>query len=451
MEKMSKFSKSTSFSPTTSFTRSTSFNRSQSLKSRTLSVTTPTSCQSSWVSWVSLFSWVSRWFNTLIVTGIFISFLIALYGGYLYVMPSLSLTFHGYGVLKHANLISSCDVFDGSWVFDDNYPLYNATECPFVEQGFNCLANGRRDKHYLKYSWKPNNCDIPRFDVPSILEKLRGKRVVFVGDSMSRTQWESLICLLMTGVEDKKSVYEVNGNKITKQIRYLSVHFSSFNFTIEFFRSVFLVQHGWLPRHAPKRVKSILKLDKLDDISNQWINSDILIFNTGQWWVPEKLFDLGCYFQFGNSLKLGMSIPTAFRTALDTWASWVEEKIDTNRTRVFFRTFEPSHWSDPTRRFCNVTLHPMVDTRNRDKSIFSDTVHEVVKNMTINVAVLHVTSMSSFRSDAHVGNWSDKPSFPDCSHWCLPGLPDVWNEIILFYLPYDSKGILAWHFGGSQG
>lgn len=108
---------------------------------------------------------------------------------------------------------------------------------------------------------------------------------------MSRTQWESLICFLMTGVEDKKGVYEVNGNNITKRIRFLGVRFSSFNFTVEFFRSVFLVQHGWGPKNVPKRVRSTLKLDKLDNISREWINSDVLIFNTGQWWVPGKLFE----------------------------------------------------------------------------------------------------------------------------------------------------------------
>ncbi|KAL1112377.1 hypothetical protein V6Z11_D02G122100 [Gossypium hirsutum] len=26
---------------------------------------------------------------------------------------------------------------------------------------------------------------------------------------------------------------------------------------------------------------------------------------------------------------------------------------------------------------------------------------------------------------------------PDCSHWCLPGLPDIWNEIFLSYLLAD--------------
>ena len=235
--------------------------------------------------------WVSRLFPVLILIGALISFIIVLGGGYMYVLPSLSQAFLGYGVLKLDDSSNVCDIFDGSWVIDDGYPLYNASECPFAEQGFNCLGNGRKDKDYLKWRWKPKNCDIPRFNVHNVLEMLRDKRMVFVGDSMSRTQWESLICLLMTGVEDKKSVYEVNGNKITKRIRFLGVRFSSFNFTVEFFRSVFLVQHGWMSRHAPKRVRSTLKLDKLDDVSNEWINADVLIFNTGQWWVPGKLFE----------------------------------------------------------------------------------------------------------------------------------------------------------------
>ncbi|XP_059433036.1 protein trichome berefringence-like 7 isoform X2 [Corylus avellana] len=412
----------------TSFNRNASFKRSTSLSRRALSVSSTRVCR---------LSWVSRLFQVLVVIGSLISFLIAIGCGYMYVLPSLSQAFHGYGIAKLNGSLSSCNIFDGIWVPDDSYPLYNATECPFVEQGFNCLGNGRRDKDYLRLRWKPKDCDIPRFTVKRILEMLRSKRVVFVGDSMSRTQWESLICLLMTGVEDKKSVYEINGNKITKRIRYLGVRFSSFNFTVEFFRSVFLMQQGSMPRHAPKRVKSTLRLDKLDNISNYWVNSDVLIFNTGQWWVPGKLFQSGCYFQVGNSLKLGMPIPTAYRTALGTWGSWVERNINTNRTRVFFRTFEPSHWSDQTRRFCNVTQFPSLEERGRDRSLFSDTALEVVKNMTVPITVLHITSMSALRSDAHVGNSSDSPSTPDCSHWCLPGVPDVWNEIVLSYLLTD--------------
>ncbi|PKI60172.1 hypothetical protein CRG98_019442 [Punica granatum] len=406
---MHNFSRSTSlnFSRSTSlnFSRSSSFNR----KGTALSVGSPRVNVRS--------SWVSRHFRIIIVLGYSVTFLLAIFASYAFVVPNLKITFHGDTSLNTNASLSACDLFDGTWVQDESYPLYNASNCPFTEQGFNCLANGRKDDEYLKWRWKPRNCDIPKFNAQMVLEWLRNKRLVFVGDSMSRTQWESLICFLMTGVDDKKSVYEVNGNTITKRIRFLGVRFSSFNFTIEFFRSVFLVQHGWMPRHAPKRVRSTLKLDKLDDISNWWVDSDVLIFNTGQWWVPGKLFETGCYFKVGDALKLGMSIPTAFKVALDTWASW------------FLHIS-----SDQTRRFCNVTQYPTPDTQGRDRSVFTDIALDTVKNMTVPVTVLQITSMSASRSDAHVGTWSDKPLVPDCSHWCLPGVPDMWNEILLSHL-----------------
>ncbi|XP_051127448.1 protein trichome berefringence-like 7 isoform X1 [Andrographis paniculata] len=409
------------------------FGRSVSFKQRAANAGSPR---------LSRKTWVSRSFQVLIAIGSFISFLLAIGCAYLYVLPNLTHAFHDheFGFILSDGAKNVCDVFDGEWVLDDDsYPLYNASHCPFVEQGFNCLANGRTDDDYLKWRWKPKGCNLPRVDVYRVLEAFRNKRIVFVGDSMSRTQWESLICLLMTGVEDQRSVYEVNGNTITKQIRFLGVRFETFNFTIEFYRSVFLVQHNWSPRNAPKRVRSTLRLDKLDDISNEWIDSDVLIFNSGQWWVLGKLFGTGCYFEVGTSVELGMTIAEGYRTALQTWASWVESAVNPERTRIFFRTFEPSHWRNLTLRQCNVTKSPLTRIEGNEFSEYSDTVLDVVHNMTVPVTVVHITPMSAYRSDAHVGTWSDRPSLSDCSHWCLPGLPDIWNEIVLWYL-FGSHG-----------
>ncbi|KAK9944074.1 hypothetical protein M0R45_009658 [Rubus argutus] len=56
-----------------------------------------------------------------------------------------------------------------------------------------------------------------------------------------------------------------------------------------------------------------------------------------------------------------------------------------------------------------------------DRSPVSDTSIKVVRKMAVPVTVIHITPMGAFRSDVHVGAWSDKPSVPDCSHWCLPG------------------------------
>lgn len=56
-----------------------------------------------------------------------------------------------------------------------------------------------------------------RFNAFKMLELIRGKRLVFVGDSINRNQWESLLCLLRGAITDPKKVYEIHGRRITKE------------------------------------------------------------------------------------------------------------------------------------------------------------------------------------------------------------------------------------------
>lgn len=62
-----------------------------------------------------------------------------------------------------------------------------------------------------------------------MLELSRGKRIVYVGDSLNRNMWESMVCMLRNSVEDKNYVYEASG-----RVEFRTNGSYSFLFTVSF-------------------------------------------------------------------------------------------------------------------------------------------------------------------------------------------------------------------------
>lgn len=65
-------------------------------------------------------------------------------------------------------------------------------------------------------------------------------------------------------------------------------------------------------------------------------------------------------------------------------------------------------------------------------------IEEVIQEMRFPVVLLNVTRLTNFRKDGHpsvygknvTGIKKVSTKREDCSHWCLPGVPDAWNELI---------------------
>lgn len=60
----------------------------------------------------------------------------------------------------------------------------------------------------------------------------------------------------------------------------------------------------------------------------------------------------------------------------------------------------------------------------------AEVVREVLSNMTKLVTLLDVTTLSQLRRDGHPSIYGHSAKGNDCSHWCLPGVPDTWNQLL---------------------
>ncbi|PNX98594.1 protein YLS7-like [Trifolium pratense] len=348
---------------------------------------------------------------------------------------------------KYAELMESlmnCDFFDGEWVKDDSYPLYKPGSCSsIIDEQFNCIRNGRPDKDYQKYKWKPKGCTLPRLDGHKLLDLLRGKRLVFVGDSLNRNMWESLICVLRNSVKNKKKVYEANGRVHFRGEASYSFIFKDYNFSVELFVSPFLVQEWEMPDKNGTK-KETLRLDLVGQSSDQYKDADIIVFNTGHWWTHDKTSKGKGYYQEGSHVYDELNVLEAFRRAITTWGKWVDAKVNPSKSLVLFRGYSASHFSGGQWNSGGACDHETAPIDN-EKYLTEyppkmRVLEKVLKYMKTPVSYLNITRMTDFRKDGHPSVYRKQNLSPeerksplryqDCSHWCLPGVPDAWNEIL---------------------
>ncbi|KAL8254321.1 hypothetical protein R6Q59_032542 [Mikania micrantha] len=350
-----------------------------------------------------------------------------------------------------SSTLEDCDIFNGRWVRDDSKPYYPAGSCPYVDRDFNCYHNRRPDYEFVKWKWQPFGCEIPRLNANDFLERLRGKKMVFVGDSLNRNMWESLVCILRHSLNNKKRVYEISGRREFKKKGFYAFRFEDYNCTVDFVSSPFLVRESSFK--GKNGSFETLRLDLMDRTTSMYQDADILIFNTGHWWTHEKTSQGEDYYQEGNHVYPRLKALDAYTRALSTWARWVDKNINTQKTQVIFRGYSFTHfrggqWNSGGQ--CHKETEPIFNTSHLtnypSKMRAFDNMLRVIKT---HVIYLNISRLTDYRKDGHPSIYrtsyktmslEQRIAAQDCSHWCLPGVPDTWNELLYASLLKDGRG-----------
>ncbi|KAE8675765.1 hypothetical protein F3Y22_tig00111644pilonHSYRG00091 [Hibiscus syriacus] len=338
----------------------------------------------------------------------------------------------------------TCDVFKGKWVPYPQGPYYSNETCRLIVDQHNCMKFGRPDTEFMKWRWKPDECELPRFDAAQFLEVARGKSMAFVGDSVARNQMESLLCLLAHEAypEDKS-----HNSKLW--------FYADYNFTLSALWSPFLVKSraADINNNSSNGIFTLY----LDQPDEEWSNKiekfDYVIVSAGQWFFRPMLFYqnsrlIGCYNCNQNnitSISKYHAYRTAFRTAFETLIS------RNNYTgAIFLRTFSAAHYENgewDKGGNCGRT-RPFRSNESKLEDVNMEfyliqveelrKAKEKGKKRGLIFEVINSTEIMWLRPDGHPSHYGKfmkkNTTVNDCVHWCLPGPIDTLNQFLLYFI-----------------
>lgn len=351
--------------------------------------------------------------------------------------------------IGNASVEISCDYSNGNWIQDKLGPLY--TKCNTIKEGQNCITHGRLDNDYLYWRWKPNNCQLPRFDPKKFLQLFKNKNLAFVGDSLARNQLESLLCMLSTFSPHDLVFSHGEENKFRKW------HFPSHNVNISIYWSPFLV------KGVEKSDKTYYNTLYLDSVDEKWAKDlgqmDLVVFSIGHWYLLSAIYFygdkvLGChscpglnYTEVGFYDVYGKAFETTFKTILDRRGGG-KDKLD-----VIVTTFSPAHFEGEWDKYGACSKTKPYDAKEKEKLEWMDAEMRETSIKQVSIAkkegheknvvrfeAVDVTKLAYLRPDGHPGPYMHPFPFAngiqervqnDCVHWCLPGPIDTWNEILM--------------------
>ncbi|XP_061362532.1 protein trichome birefringence-like 16 [Gastrolobium bilobum] len=337
----------------------------------------------------------------------------------------------------------ACNYAKGKWVPDNHEPLYSGFGCKKWLSGmWACRLTQRTDFAYEKLRWQPKDCQLEEFEGSKFLRRMQHKTLAFVGDSLGRQQFQSLMCMITGGVEthDVENVGNEYGLVLSEDAARpngWAFRFLSTNTTILYYWSATLCDVQPVDVNNPGSDHA-MHLDRPPAFLRQFLHKfDALVLNTGHHWNRGKLKANRWVMHTGGVPNTDKKLAVIWRAknlTVHSVVSWVNSQLPKYPgLKVFYRSISPRHfvggdWN--TGGSCNNTTPMSVGKEILEEESTDHIAASAVKGT--RVKLLDITALSQLRDEGHISRFriTAKPGVQDCLHWCLPGIPDTWNEIL---------------------
>ncbi|KAK1418635.1 hypothetical protein QVD17_27780 [Tagetes erecta] len=335
----------------------------------------------------------------------------------------------------------ACNFGKGKWVKDDTRPLYSGFGCKQWLSGmWACRLTQRTDFAYEQLRWQPKDCQMDNFSGPEFLKRMQDKTLAFIGDSLGRQQFQSLMCMI-TGGEERQDVEDVGKEyglvKARGSVRPdgWAYRFPITNTTILYYWSASLCNLEPIdPRN--KTTYFAMHLDRPPAFLQRFISRfNVVVLNTGHHWNRGKLNANRWVMYVGgkpNTNRKIADIANAKNLAIRSIVKWVNGELPKYPgLKAFYRTISPRHFFNGdwnSGGTCDSTTPGALEVSKNESS--DPVASGAVKGT--DVKLLDITALSEVREEGHISRYSIRgtPGMQDCLHWCLPGIPDTWNELL---------------------
>ena len=348
---------------------------------------------------------------------------------------------------------AACDLTRGKWVRDDDYyhkAIQHYKQC----SPKNAIRPTSRQcgNSHLAWRWQPDRCKLPPLEVRWFQHFTSTHTISFVGDSLAGDQFTSMDCLLAAR--------------------------EAFFWKREYHKLPFLVDEDYYPASSIKttflksrkdeaalcmrsyRRRQITANCTIDAVIVHLRNAQristyarsfrrVLVLNAGHHFGHEKL---NVWFNYSKGPSRWSDLVEADKSApkdderhpSKAWEVALATVLQATQSPKWnsftvLQTVSPTHYTSGGWRdggSCGAT-EPATSAGESYRKEFdaqrraADAFMRKTTNAAKHVRVLDVFNVSALRPDAHPGRYGElRPGVRDCSHWCLPGVPDVWNQFL---------------------